>query len=97
MELDAGMSETHSKNVYDMDLDLPSEVQRKDRIAETLKLIKKNNRRLGQLISDQYPAGRYVSPEDKAIYKSRKETLKIYRESILGLKEPKNLQRNPAR
>ena len=45
-----------------------------------LKLIKKNNRRLGQLISDQSAAGRNVSPEDKEIYKSRKETLKIYRE-----------------
>src|SRR6266536_1252202 len=87
VNLDAELlGETHSKNLYDMNLDLPSEVQRKDNIAETLKLIKKNNRRLGQLISDHSAAGRNVSPEDKEIFKSRKETLKIYKEYILGLK-----------
>src|SRR6266536_3000799 len=85
VDLDVGMDKTHSKNLYDMDLDLPSEVQRKNKIAETLKLIKKYNRRLGQLISNQSPAGKNVSPEDKEIYKSRKETLKIYRESIKAL------------
>ena len=90
VNLDAELlGETHRENLQDMNLDLPSEVQEKGTIEETLKLIKKNNRRLGQLISDQSPAGRNVTPEDKGIYKSRKETLKIYRESVIALKGAK--------
>src|SRR6266536_1240043 len=81
VDLDAGIGESHSKNLYEMGLDLPSEVQRNDKIVETLRLIKKKNRELGQFLGKASKK----TPHEKVLLKSRLETLKKYRESIKAL------------
>src|SRR5260221_3595268 len=79
------LGETHRKNLQDMMLDLPSEVQEKGTIEEVLKSIKKKNRELGQFLGKASKN----TPEEREIFKSRLETLKIYRESIIALKGAK--------
>jgi len=69
---------THRENLEDMSLDLPSEVQRKGNIQETIDKIEKNNRKLGQLLRVDSKR----SEREKEIFKSQQETLKIYKKSI---------------
>ncbi len=86
VNLDAELlGETHRKNLQDMMLDLPSEVQEKGTIEEVLELIQKNFRSLGQFLGKASTK----TPQEKEIFKSRKETLKIYRELIIALKGAK--------
>src|SRR6266536_44086 len=86
VNLDAELlDEIHLKNLQDMMLDLPNEVQEKGTIEEVLKSIKKKNRKLGQFLGKASKK----TPEEKEIFKSRLETLKIYRESIIALKGAK--------
>ncbi len=86
VNLDAELlRETHRKNLQDMILDLPSDVQEKGTIEEVLKSIKTKNRELGQFLGKASKK----TPEEKEIFKSRLETLKIYRESIIALKGAK--------
>ncbi len=86
VNLDAELlDEIHLKNLQDMMLDLPSEVQEKGTIEEVLKSIKKKNRKLGQFLGKASKK----TPEEKEIFKSRLETLKIYRELIIALKGAK--------
>src|SRR6266536_518238 len=73
------------QNLQDMMLDLPSEVQEKGTIEEVLELIQKNFRSLGQFLGKASTK----TPQEKEIFKSRKETLKIYRELIIALKGAK--------
>src|SRR6266536_1027919 len=82
VNLDAKLlGETDRKNLQDMNLDMPSEVYKKGTIEEVLELIQKNFRSLGQFLGKASTK----TPQEKEIYKSRKETLKIYRESIIAL------------
>jgi hypothetical protein len=72
------LNDTHRENLQDMSLDYPSEVQKKGNIQETLDKIEKNNRTYGQFLR----ADSKKSQKKKEIYKSRQETLKIYKQSI---------------
>ena len=42
------LNQTHRENLQDLELDLPSEVQRKGTYQETLNIIKTENRKIGQ-------------------------------------------------
>ncbi len=86
VNLDAELlGETHRKNLQDMNLDMPSEVQEKGTTEEVLQSIKTKNRELGQFLGKASTK----SPQEKEIFKSQRETLQIYRESILALKGAK--------
>src|SRR6266536_189510 len=84
VDLDAKLrGETHRKNLQDMNLDMPSEVEEKGTIEEVLELIEKNCRSLGQYLGRNSKK----TPEEKEIFKSQQETLKIYRKLIKAIKE----------
>src|SRR6266536_1687395 len=86
VNLDAELlGETHRKNLQDLNLDMPSEVQEKGTTEEVLQSIKTKNRELGQFLGKASTK----SPQEKEIFKSQRETLQIYRESILALKGAK--------
>jgi len=75
------LNKTHRENLEDLELDLPSEVQRKGTYEETLNIIKTENRKIGQHLG-------ILSKKDekeKAVYESQKQTLKIYTKKIKNL------------
>ena len=73
-----------------MGLDLPSEVQKQENFNEIFKRIKSKNAEIGQ-----YLGTTSKKPEkEKEIYRSQKETLRLYKEKIIGLVEAKNLLKN---
>ena len=76
------LNDTHKENLQDMGFDLPSMVQRKGIYADVLKQIKTENRRLGQVLSEITPAGKKIPAKEKAVYESRKQTLKLYKGKI---------------
>jgi hypothetical protein len=79
------LDDTHKENLQDMSLDLPSEVQRKGNIQETMEKIEKNNRKLGQYLR----ADSKRSREEKEILQSQRETLKIYKKAIQAIEGAK--------
>ena len=86
VNLDVGLlNETHRENLQDLKLDLPSEVQKNDTIEYTLNRIKTINRSIGQKLGVKSKS----TEKERDIMKSQKETLKIYKESILALKGAK--------
>ena len=76
---------THRENLQDMGLDLPSEVQKNENYNETFKKIKSKNSEIGQYLGTSSKR----SEKEKEIYRSQKETLKLYKEKIRGLIEAK--------
>ena len=76
------LNDTHSENLQEMKLDLPSEVQKKGNIQETLDRIGKENRKIGQYLG----ISSKKDEREKEIYRSQQETLKIYKQSILAIK-----------
>ena len=76
------LNDTHKENLQDMGFDLPSMVQRKGIYADVLKQIKTENRRLGQVLSEITAAGKKIPAKEKAVYESRKQTLKLYKGKI---------------
>ena len=76
---------THRENLQDLGLDLPSEVQKNENYNETFKKIKSKNSEIGQYLGTSSKR----SEKEKEIYRSQKETLKLYKEKIIGLKEAK--------
>jgi hypothetical protein len=84
VNLDKGLDDTHRENLLLLELDLPSEVQKKGMIEDTLKKIKHKNRSLGQAGRDDKSVKK--STTEKLMIESQKETMKIYKESILALK-----------
>ena len=82
VELDGELlNETHSENLQDMGLDLPSIVLQKGTVESTLKQIVSENRRNGQFLGK----GSKKSEQEKQIYRSRDQTLEIYERKIKGL------------
>ena len=78
VDLDAGLNTTDLENLQDMNLDKPSEVQKKGTIEEILNSIKTHNRQIGQFLG----AASKRSDAEKQIYQSRQVTLKKYEDSI---------------
>jgi hypothetical protein len=85
INLDADLNQTDIENLQDMSLDLPSIVFKNKEIEETLDKIKTENRSIGQKLGK----GSGVKENEKNIYISRKQTLDIYRQKILGLEGAK--------
>ena len=84
VNLDAGLlNDTHRENLQDMGFDLPSEVQKKGMIEETLDKITSKSKSIGQKLRED--RGTKPTAKDKEIYQSQKQTLKIYKASILDL------------
>ncbi len=82
VELDGELlNETHSENLQDMGLDLPSVVLQKRTVESTLKQIVSENRRNGQFLGK----GSKKSEQEKQIYRSRDQTLEVYERKIKGL------------
>src|SRR6266536_3384583 len=82
VDLDAKLrGETHRQNLQDMNLDMPSKVQKKGKTRKTLKFIMKTNKSLGQYLGKKSKK----TPEEKEILKSRLETLIIYKKSIKAI------------
>ena len=79
IDFDKGLDKTQREYLQDMSFDLPSVVFQKDSVEETLKKIETKNRQLGQYLREDSKK----NEEEKAVYKSQQDTLKIYRESLL--------------
>src|SRR5277367_6216473 len=79
------LNQTHLENVQDMGLDLPSEVQKKGSYESVLEQIKTANRSNGQYLG----VSSTKSDREKEVYESRKQTLKLYKNKIEGLKGTK--------
>ena len=76
------LDQTHIKNITAMNLELPSKVQEKRTIENTLNEIKKRNRSFGQYLGK---TGEKRSEAEREIYKSQKVTLGIYEGKIKKL------------
>jgi len=85
INLDSDLNETDLENLQDMSIDLPSIVFKNKQIEETLDKIKTENRSIGQKLGKS--SG--VKENEREIYASRKKTLAIYRQKILGLEGAK--------
>jgi len=83
INLDADLNETDIENLQDMSFDLPSVVFKNKEIEETLNKIKTENRSIGQKL------GKNAKDNEKQIYLSRKKTLDVYKQKILGLEGAK--------
>ena len=83
INLDADLNETDIENLQDMSFDLPSVVFKNKEIEETLNKIKTENRSIGQKL------GKNAKDNEKQIYISRKKTLDVYKQKILGLEGAK--------
>jgi hypothetical protein len=75
------INQTHSENLQDLGLDLPSVVQANGTYEEALNRVKTQNKKIGQLL------GKSSKKDDKqkAVYESRKTTLTIYKSKIKNL------------
>ena len=76
------LNQTHLENLTAMNLELPSKVQEKGMIENTLNEIKRQNRSLGQRLGK---TGEKRSEAEKEIFKSQKVTLGIYEGKIKKL------------
>ena len=80
--LDTEFNKTQKEDLQDMSFDLPSVVVFEQKsVDETLKRIETKNRQLGQYLREDSKK----NDKEKAIFRSQKETLEIYRESLLLL------------
>jgi hypothetical protein len=78
VDLDVGLNDTDLENLQDMNLDKPSEVQKKGTFEEILNNIETQNRQIGQFLG----AASKRSDAEKQIYQSRQVTLKKYKDTI---------------
>jgi len=85
INLDSDLNKTNLENLQDMSFDLLSIVFKKKQIEETLDKIKTENRSIGHKLGKS--SG--VKENEREIYASRKKTLAIYRQNILGLEGAK--------
>jgi hypothetical protein len=81
INLDSGLTEIDRKNLRTMHFKLPSEVFEQKKTEEVLDKIKTANRTIGQHLGKSSAA----TKQQKEIYESHFETLKIYKKKILGL------------
>src|SRR6476469_883165 len=72
------LNQTHQENLQDMGLDLPSGVQKKGTYETAMNQIKTENRRIAQYLREDSKK----SDKEKDVYKSRKQTLEIYKNKI---------------
>jgi len=79
LDPDEGLDKTQREDLQDMSFDLPSVVLQKDSVKETLERIETRNRQLGQFLRDD----RNKDEKEKVVFRSQKETLIIYKESLL--------------
>ena len=87
VDLDVGLlSDTHRNNLHEMKLDLPSKVYSGNTVDAALEAIKVWGRRLGQLASTKTTIGKNVNDDEREVYRSQQETLRIYKKSILALR-----------
>ena len=77
------LNETHSENLQDMKLDLPSVVQKTGSYEDTLQKIESKNRSIGKYLGKSSRR----SKEEKEVYESQKQTLKLYKQKIKALEE----------
>jgi hypothetical protein len=82
VDLDAGLSTTDLENLGLLELDKPSDVQKKGTIEGTLKKIETENRSIGQHLG----AKSKKTTGEKEVLESQKITLERYRELIKALK-----------
>ena len=75
------LNDTNRENLQDMGLDLPSIVQKTNSFEAALKKVESQKRSIGQYLGEKSKK----SEEEKGIYRSQRETLKIYKAVILGL------------
>lgn len=75
------LNQTHAENLQSLKLDLPSKVQKEGNFAQVFEVIKTHNRIIGQHLGIKSKK----TQGEKEIYKSEKETLKIYKAKIAGL------------
>jgi len=85
INVDSDLNETDFKNVQDMSFDLPIVVFKNKQIEETLDKIKTEKRSIDQ----QLGRSSGVKENEREIYASRKKTLAIYRQKLLGLEGAK--------
>lgn len=85
VDLDSHLNDNDLENLQDMNLDLPSVVFKNKQIEETLDKIKTENRSIGQKLG----RGSHATEKEKEIYTSRKKTLEVYRQKMLGLEGAK--------
>ena len=79
IDLDKELNKTQKEDLQDMSFDLPSVVFQKDSVEETIKRIETKNRQLGQYLREDSKK----DEKEKAVFRSQKDTLKIYKESLL--------------
>ena len=82
------LNETHTENLQDMSLQLPSEVYERNSIDQTLKKISKINRSLGQYLGTTSKK----TEKEKEMYQSQKQTLQLYETRIKALAESKQFE-----
>jgi hypothetical protein len=82
INLDSDLTEIDKKNLRTLDFELPSEVFEEKKIEEVLEKIKTANRTIGQHLGKKSVA----TEQQKELYKSQLETLKVYKKKISGLK-----------
>jgi len=75
------LNESHRENLQDMSLELPSIVQKNGTFEEALRQIESQKRSIGQYLGKNSK----LTMNEKEIYESRNETLKIYKGVIKGL------------
>src|SRR6267154_272412 len=78
IDLDKMLSETDRENLQDMSLPLPSEVIKQGNYEFILEQLKKLNRQCGQFTGKKSKK----DEKEKQIYKSRRETLEMYKMSL---------------
>ena len=94
VDLDAGLSETDKENLEIMQFDLPSVVFTNKTIAGTIERIRTENRSIGQKLGSG-PVGQKLTPREKEIFESQKQTLKTYKEKIKALQGARQFVSTP--
>ena len=81
-DLDKILDETDIENLQDMSLELPSKVMEKENFEDVLRAIETLNRKYGQYMGKASTK----DLKDQEIYKSRKQTLEKYKQTLLDQK-----------
>ena len=81
INMNEGFDKIQKEDLQDMSFDLPSVVFQKGAVEETLERIKTENRSIGAFLGKSSTK----TEKEKEVYKSRKETLILYKERLKGL------------
>ena len=81
-DLDKILDESDIENLQDMSLELPSKVMEKENFEDVLRAIETLNRKYGQYMGKASTK----DLKDQEIYKSRKQTLEKYKQTLLDQK-----------